>query len=515
MPSSVKRKEKASFITRFLNGVEWVGNKLPDPAVLFFMMCVLLAVMTWVISWFNVSVKHPGNGHTIHIKSIISTDGIAMIMNDAIKNFSEFPALGLVLAVMIGIGAAEKSGYFDKLLISVVNHASKKLILPTIIFIGIMGSIAGDATTVILPPLAAMLFIKIGYHPIAGLAMAYASSLGGFGANLIIGMQDALVYAFTNPATKIVTDKVNTNVAMNWYFIAASVFMLIPTLYFTTTKLVIPHLGKYDDSKAELDDTDQPSSTVTPIEQRALRWANISFIVLVVALIICAIPEGSWLRNPKTGSLIDNSPLINGVGLVILVIFLIPGVIYGVLSKQIKTTKDLGKMISDSLATMSSFILIVFFAAQLLAFLKWSNLGVIVAVKGANLLQGQHGIVLIIGILILSGLVNMVIGSASAKWGILAPIFVPMMLLIGFHPAFTQMIYRVGDSITNPITPMMPYMPLLLTYAQKYDKNMKLGSLLSSLMPYTIVLSIVWTLFLIIWYLLGIPVGPGGPIKAN
>ncbi|MDU4450846.1 MAG: AbgT family transporter, partial [Staphylococcus lugdunensis] len=357
MPSSVKRKEKASFITRFLNGVEWVGNKLPDPAVLFFMMCVLLAVMTWVISWFNVSVKHPGNGHTIHIKSIISTDGIAMIMNDAIKNFSEFPALGLVLAVMIGIGAAEKSGYFDKLLISVVNHASKKLILPTIIFIGIMGSIAG-------------------------LAMAYASSLGGFGANLIIGMQDALVYAFTNPATKIVTDKVNTNVAMNWYFIAASVFMLIPTLYFTTTKLVIPHLGKYDDSKAELDDTDQPSSTVTPIEQRALRWANISFIVLVVALIICAIPEGSWLRNPKTGSLIDNSPLINGVGLVILVIFLIPGVIYGVLSKQIKSTKDLGKMISDSLATMSSFILIVFFAAQLLAFLKWSNLGVIVAVKG-------------------------------------------------------------------------------------------------------------------------------------
>lgn len=221
------------------------------------------------------------------------------------------------------------------------------------------------------------------------------------------------------------------------------------------------------------------------------------------------------MRNPKTGSLIDNSPLINGVGLVILVIFLIPGVIYGVLSKQIKSTKDLGKMISDSLATMSSFILIVFFAAQLLAFLKWSNLGVIVAVKGANLLQGQHGIVLIIGILILSGLVNMVIGSASAKWGILAPIFVPMMLLIGFHPAFTQMIYRVGDSITNPITPMMPYMPLLLTYAQKYDKNMKLGSLLSSLMPYTIVLSIVWTLFLIIWYLLGIPVGPGGPIKAN
>ena len=219
------------------------------------------------------------------------------------------------------------------------------------------------------------------------------------------------------------------------------------------------------------------------------------------------------VRNAKTGSLIDDSPLINGVGLVILVIFLIPGMVYGILSKQIKNSKDLGSMISDSLGSMGSFILIVFFAAQLLAFLQWSNLGIIVSVYGAKLLQHQNGIVLIIGIIILSGLINLIIGSASAKWGILAPIFVPMMILLGYHPAFTQMIYRVGDSITNPITPMMPYMPLVLSYAQKYDKNMKLGSLLSSLMPYTFALGVVWTLFVIAWYLLGIPLGPGGPVK--
>ncbi|MCI2774795.1 AbgT family transporter [Staphylococcus petrasii] len=506
-------KDKPSLLTKFLNGVEKVGNKLPDPAVLFFLMCVGLAVITWIVSLFNISVKHPGTGKLIHAKSIISTDGIAMIMNDAIKNFSEFPALGLVLAVMIGVGAAEKTGYFDKLMISVVNKASNKLILPTIILIGILGSLAGDAATVILPPLAAMLFIKIGYHPIAGLTMAYAAAVGGFGANLLIGMQDALVYAFTEPATKIVSDHVKINVAMNWYFIAASVFLVLPVIYFVTTKIVLPHLGKYDESQSDLDEEDETSSKVTPTEKKALLCANISFLILIIALIICCIPESSWLRNPKTGSLIDDSPLINGVGLVILVLFLIPGVIYGVMSKQIKSTKDLGSMIAESLGSMGSFILIVFFAAQLLAFLQWSNLGIIVAVYGAKLLQHQNGIILIIGIIFLSSLVNMLIGSASAKWGILAPIFVPMMILVGFHPAFTQMIYRVGDSVTNPITPMMPYMPLLLSYAQKYDKNMKLGSLLSSLMPYTIALSIAWTIFVIIWYLLGIPLGPGGPVK--
>lgn len=507
-------KQKPSIVSKFLNGVEWVGNKLPDPTVLFFLMCVGLAIITWFVSLFNVSVKHPGNGETIHIKSILSHDGFAMIMNDAIKNFSEFPVLGLVLGVMIGIGAAEKSDYFDKLMISVVNRAPKKLIVPTIILIGIVGSTAGDAATIILPPLAAMLFIKIGYHPIAGLAMAYASAVGGFAANLVVGMQDALVYSFTEPDTRIVSEKIKTNVAMNWYFIAASVVVLLPTIHLVTTKLIIPRLGKYDDSDAH-DDMEETSSHITPVEKKALFWANMSFIVLLVLLIICAIPEHSFLRNAKTGSLLDDAPLINGVGLIILVIFLVPGVIYGALSHEIKNTKDLGQMITDSMSSMGSFIVIVFFAAQLLAFLEWSNLGVITAVKGAKLLQHQNGIVLIIGVIFLSAFVNMLVGSASAKWGILAPIFVPMLILVGFHPAFTQAIYRVGDSITNPITPMMPYLPLLLSYAQKYDKNMKLGTLLSSLMPYSIALTIVWTLFTLIWFLLGIPVGPGGPLHVK
>ncbi|HDC7956024.1 TPA: AbgT family transporter [Staphylococcus aureus] len=506
-----KHQQKGSIVNRFLNSVEKIGNKLPDPSVLFFLMCVGLAIMTWVISLFNVSVKHPGTHQTIYIKNIISHDGFTMIMNDTIKNFSEFPALGLVLAVMIGIGVAEKTGYFDKLMISVVNRAPRFLILPTIILIGILGSTAGDAATIILPPLAAMLFIKIGYHPIAGLTMAYASAVGGFAANIVVGMQDALVYSFTEPATRIVSDSIKTNVAMNWYFIAASVVVLLPTILLVTTKLIIPRLGQYDDRLMH-DDHEETSSHITDKEANALKWANISFIVTIILLIITAIPEHSFLRNAKTGSLLDDAPLINGVGLIILVVFLVPGLVYGILSKEIKNTKDLGKMFGDAVGSMGTFIVIVFFAAQLLAYLKWSNLGIIAAVKGAKLLEHQNGIVLILGIIVLSAMVNMLIGSASAKWGILGPIFVPMLILIGFHPAFTQVIYRVGDSITNPITPMMPYLPLLLTYAQKYDKRMKLGALLSSLMPYSIALSIVWTVFVIIWFLLGIPVGPGGSI---
>lgn len=507
-------KHKPTLVDRFLNIVEKVGNKLPDPSILFFLMCLGLAIITWIVSLFHITVKHPGTGDTIAIKSILSKDGLMMILNDAVKNFSEFPALGLVLAVMLGVGVAEKTGYFDKLMVQVVHKASKKFIVPVIILIGILGNAAGDAAPIVLPPLTAMVFIKLGYHPIAGLAMAYASAIGGFSANIMIGMSDALLYAFTEPATKIVSDNVHVNVAMNWYFIAASVLVLLPAVYWVTMRFVIPRLGSYDDSNSDIQ-VDDENTGLTTEENRAVFWANISFFIMIALLIILAIPQGSFLRNAKTGSLLNDAPIINGVGLIILVLFLVPGLVYGLMMKEFKNSKDLGKMLADSMSSMGSFIVIVFFAAQLLAFLEWSNLGVIVAVKGAALLQGQNGIILILGIILLSAIINLLIGSASAKWGILAPIFIPMLMLVGFHPAFTQMLYRIGDSISNPITPMMPYLPLLLSYAQKYDNNMKLGSLLSSLMPYTIVLSIVWPLFMIIWYLLGWPLGPGSPLQVK
>ncbi|MDO0957687.1 AbgT family transporter [Mammaliicoccus sciuri] len=506
-------KEKVSIINRFLNLIERAGNRLPDPSILFFFLCAALIFLSWFISLFHIKVESPATGKTVEVTNLISREGFGKIISESITNFSEFPALGLVLAVMLGIGVAEKTGYFDKLMIQVVQKAPRKIIVPIIIFVGIIGNAAGDAAPVVLPPLTALVFIKLGYHPIAGLAMAYASALGAFAANVTLGMSDALVYAFTKPAAEIIDKDINLNVAMNWYFIAASTIILLPAIYYVSMKVVIPRLGTYkpdEGYEAQSDDNE-----ISAKESKALKYANISFFVVVALLLALAIPEKGWLRNPKTGSLIDKAPLMDGVGIIILVIFFVPGFVYGILSGKISNTKDLGKMLSDSMSTMGSFIVIVFFAAQLLAYLEWSNLGIVISVKGAELLQGQNGVILIIGFIILSSLINLLIGSASAKWAILAPIFIPMFMLLGYHPAFTQMVYRIGDSITNPITPMMPYLPLLLSYAQKYDKNMKLGTLISSLMPYSIVLGIVWPLFMIIWYLLGIPLGPGGDIYFN
>src|SRR5699024_4743144 len=270
-------KDKPTLINRFLNTIEKVGNRLPDPSILFFLMCIGLAIITWVVSLFQVTIKHPGTGDTITIKSILSKDGLSMILNDAIKNFSEFPALGLVLSVMLGIGIAEKTGYFDKLMIQVVQKAPKKFIVPCIIIIGILGNAAGDAAPIVLPPLTAIVFIKLGYHPIAGLAMAYAAALGGFSANFLIGMSDALLYAFTKPATNIVSDSIQTNVAMNWYFIAASVVVLLPAVYWVTMKIVIPRLGTYDASDTDITSEDS-DTTISPKEKRAVFWASISFV---------------------------------------------------------------------------------------------------------------------------------------------------------------------------------------------------------------------------------------------
>lgn len=505
------KSEKQPVISLFLNQVEKLGNRLPDPIILFFSLCIVLAIATAIMSQFDTAVKHPGTGKTIAVRSILSHDGFVMFLNDAIKNFSQFPALGVVLSVMIGIGIAEKSGYFDKLMIYVVSITPERIIIPMITFIGIMGSITGDAAPIVMPPLVAMIFMKLGYHPVAGLALAYAATLGGFAANLFIGVQDALIYAFTEPSAHLINKDIELNVAMNWYFIAASVFVLVFVLWYVTQKIVIPHLGTYDHTQITASN-EEDIAEVTPQEKRALFWANVSVVVTLCIIVLAAIPETSWLRNSETHSLIENAPLMKGMGLLIILTFLVPGLVYGILAKTIQSSKDIGRMLTESMEAMGGFIVIVFFAAQLLAFLTWSHLGIVIAVKGAELLQNQNGIVLIVGLLLLSSLINMLIGSASAKWALLGPIFVPMLLLLGFHPAFTQMIYRVGDSITNPITPMMPYLPLLLTYAQKYDPKMKLGSLIASLMPYSIFLGIFWTLFLIIWYLFGIPVGPGGPI---
>lgn len=501
-----QKVKKRGFIDKSLDIIEKSGNKLPDPVVIFISLCLIILFSSFVTGKMGVSAKNPADGKVIEAVNLLTPEGIAKIISESVNNFATFPPLGLVLVVMIGVGVAEKTGYFETLMKYTIEKTPRKIIVPMIILVGILGNAAGDAAPIVLPPIAAMVFIKLGYHPVAGLVMAYASALGGYSASLMIGMSDALIVSFTEPAAKLVDDSVPVNAAMNYYFLCVSTIALLIVAWFVTVKITIPRFGVY---KSEVHTA---AEDVTPTERKAMIYANIALIIAMVIVAFLAVPEHGLLRNAKTGSLIQDSPLMNGIVPIITVLFLIPGIVYGFVAGTMRTTKKFAEMLGDAMSAMGPFIVIVFFAAQMLAYFKWSNLGTIIAIKGAEALQGQNGVVLILGVLVLSAFINMLIGSASAKWAIMAPILVPMLMLLGFHPAFTQVIYRVGDSITNPITPMMPYLPLLLSYAQRYVKDIGLGTLIAALMPFSVAFGIFWTILLIVWYLTGLPVGPGGPI---
>lgn len=501
-----QKVKKKGFINRSLDIIEKSGNKLPDPVVIFISLCLIILFASFVTGKMGVSAKNPADGKVIEAVNLLTPEGIAKIISEAVNNFATFPPLGLVLVVMIGVGVAEKTGYFETLMKYTIEKTPRKIIVPMIILVGILGNAAGDAAPIVLPPIAAMVFIKLGYHPVAGLVMAYASALGGYSASLMIGMSDALIVSFTEPAAKLVDDSVPVNAVMNYYFLCVSTVVLLIAAWFVTVKITIPRFGAYKS------DVHTAAEDVTPTERKAMIYANIALLIAMVIVTLLAVPENGLLRNAKTGSLIQDSPLMNGIVPIITVLFFVPGLVYGFAAGTMRSTKKFAEMLGDAMSTMGPFIVIVFFAAQMLAYFKWSNLGTIIAIKGAEALQGQNGVVLILGVLALSAFINMLIGSASAKWAIMAPILVPMLMLLGFHPAFTQVIYRVGDSITNPITPMMPYLPLLLSYAQRYVKDIGLGTLIAALMPFSVAFSIFWTILLIVWYLTGLPVGPGGPI---
>lgn len=508
--SSREVKQKTGLLDRFLNIIERSGNKLPDPIVIFFLLCVGVLGLSAIAGLANWSAVHPGTGETLTAINLLSTEGMRIVIGESTRNFGAFPPLGLVLIVMLGIGVAERSGWFEIALQRAAISAPKVIIIPAIAFIGLLGNIAGDAAPIVLPPLAAMIFLKMGWHPIAGVALGYASATGGFAANLMIGMSDALVQGFTQPAAELIDPTIETNAAMNWYFIAASVFVILPVLWFITSKVTIPRLGVYDPSEG--DDVGSADLDTTDRQRTANRWAFVSVLLMIILIVAVTIPQNSFMRNAETGSITTNSPIMNGIGLLLAIFFFVPGLVYGIKAGTIKKSSDATRMMTESMAQMASFIVIVFFASQMLAYITASNMGAILAIQGASLLEGQHGVVLIVGIILISAFVNIFIGSASAKWAILAPIFVPMMMLLDYHPAFTQMIYRIGDGITNPITPMFPYFALVLAVAQRYVRKIGMGTFIATLLPYSIALGIVWTLMMIVWYLFGLPVGPGGPI---
>jgi len=489
----------------WLRWIERVGNRLPDPITLFILFCGLVLALSAIGAAAGWSVVHPATGKTIAAVNLLDAEGLRKIVTGLTSNIANFPPLFTVLVAMIGVGVAEASGLLSAVLRKMALATPRALLTPVVVFLSVMSSLAADVGYVVLIPLAAMLFAAAGRHPLAGLAASFAGVSGGFSANLLLSSLDPLLAGITEVAARLVDPSYTVNAAANYYFMAASTLLVTAVGWWVTEKLVEPNLGAWHGKTENV-----ASAELSSAEQRGLRWALIALAVLAALIAWAVIPEGAPLRDPKTGSIIP-SPFLNGIVTIIFIGFLVPGLAYGFGAGSFKSDRDVAKSMADTMSTMGYYIVLSFFAAQFIAWFNWSQLGFISAVNGADALKslGLGPIPLMVGIILMAALINLVMGSASAKWAVLAPVFVPMFMLVGIAPEATQLAYRVGDSVTNIITPLMSYFPLILTFARKYRPDAGIGTLAAMMLPYSIALTIVWTLFLLGWLLIGLPIGPG------
>ena len=501
--------KKKGLLQRSLDRIEFVGNKLPHPVTLFAILALLVLVLSAIISQFGISVEHPGDeGEMVEVQNLLNTEGIQYIFTSITDNFILFAPLGIVLVTMLGIGIAESTGLISAILRGFVLFIPKQLITAGLVFAGIMSSVASDAGYVVLPPLGAVIFAGLGRHPLAGLAAAFAGVSGGFSANLILTSLDPLLAGMTIDAATIIDPAYaeTMNVAMNLYFIIVSVFLLTLIGAFVTEKIVEPRLGTYSgEYKEKLEGLKRE-------EKKGLIWAAVATLITLVAVSLLVLPNNAplWGWNGK----FVESTFMDALVPIIAILFFVPGLVYGYVTKEIKNDKDVANALAKTMGTMGTFIVLAFTAGQFVAFFAESNMGLLVGVFGANFLESINltGIPLLIVFIIICAFINLFIGSASAKWAMMAPIFVPIMMQLGYSPEVTQMAYRIADSSTNMITPLMTYFALIIAFAQKYDKKMGIGTLISVMIPYSMFFLISWTILLVAWILLGLDLGPGAPI---
>lgn len=512
--------EQDSRMQRFLKGVEWLGNLLPHPVILFVWMSVFLLVLSAVLSYFGISVIDPrpegASGRsadgTIEVVNLLNGEGLARIVENLVTNFTGFVPLGTVLVALLGVGIAERSGMISAALRGLVLNAPKKMVTFTIVFAGIMSNTAAELGYVVLIPLAGVIFHSLGRHPLAGIAAAFAGVSGGYSANLLLGTVDPLLSGITQEAARIIDPAYTVGAEANWYFMMVSTFLISGLGYLVTEKIVEPSLGEYNPSDADDPSVlDTKAERVSAIEKKGLFWSGISMLVFCLLLAWTVVPADGILRNAETG-LLSGSPFLKGIVVFIFVFFAIPGYIYGKITGSIKNNQDVVDAMSHAMSSLSIYIVLVFFAAQFTAFFNWSNLGSVMAVSGATFLNdiGLTGPFLLIGFILICAVVNLMLGSASAQWAVTAPIFVPMLMLTGYAPEMIQAAYRIGDSTTNIITPMMSYFGLIMAVAIRYKKNTGVGTLMAMMLPYSITFLVGWIILFCVWvFVFGLPVGPG------
>lgn len=517
-PSAVARR---GWFTRFLDTVEWLGNLLPHPVTLFALFAVTVVLGSGIAAFFDLSAVDPrpegaagrAADGMIRVVNLVSVDGLQRIVSNLVTNFTSFPPLGVVLVALLGVSIAEHSGLISAAMRGLVMGASKRMVTVTVVFAGIISNTASELGYVVLIPMAAVIFHSLGRHPLAGLAAAFAGVSGGYSANLFIGTVDPLLAGFTQSAANLIDPDYTVGPEANWFFMIVSTFVIAALGAFVTEKIVEPKLGSYNEAEASIDLGKQQLDKLTAQEKKGLVAAGLTLLALAILLALSVVPEWGPLRHPETGE-VAGSPFLRGIVVFIFITFAIPGFVYGKIVGTMSTDRDVINAMSKSISSMGLYIVLVFFAAQFVAFFGWSNLGSILAVNGATLLQdmGLTGPLLFLFFIAMCGFVNLMLGSASAQWAITAPIFVPMLMIIGYSPEVIQAAYRIGDSVTNVITPMMSYFGLILAVAARYKKDLGIGTLIATMLPYSIVFFIGWTTLFFIWvFLLGLPVGPGSP----
>mgnify|MGYP000415738442 CR=1 FL=1 len=497
----------ANWITRALNKIEVMGNRLPDPAIIFLFALLLVWLLSALLAGVEFSAIDPRTNEPISVENLLTGAALADFLSRMVTIFTGFAPLGVVLVAMLGVGVAEHSGFISAGIKRMLDITPARLLTPGLILVAIVSHTATDAGYVLVIPLAGIVYYGVGRHPLAGIAAAFAGVSGGFSANFVPSAIDPLLQGFTQSAAQLLDPSIQVNPLNNWFFTSISSILIIGLGWFLTDWVIEPRLRA-----TEVDGDPEEIPKIHPLndqEAKALRYASLVMLAGIVLLIVVLIPESSPLRAENGELASFSAPIMRSIVPLIFLLFIIPGSVYGYVSGAFESSRDIISCMSKAMHGMSYYIVMAFFCSLFIDAFSKSNLGTLLAVQGATMLKAMNlpSMVTIVGIIFLTAFVNLFVGSASAKWALLGPIFVPMLMQLGISPDLTQAAYRVGDSGSNIITPLMPYFPLVVVYCQRYVKSTGIGTVLSLMLPYSVAILILWTIFMLAYWGLGIPLG--------
>lgn len=480
---------------------------LPDPITIFALIAALTLIVSWLGARLGWQALHPVDGSVIAAADLLAADNIRRLFTEAVRNFTGFAPLGTVLVAMLGIGVAEASGLIGVSMRALVMRAPRAWLTPAVVFVGILANLAADAGMVILPPIAALLYAAVGRHPLAGIAAAFAGVSCGFSANLLPNPLDVLLVGLSQSAvdSSKLLPGYQVQILGNWIFLAAATPLLTVIGTWVTDRVIEPRLGSWGEGAPS------EAAPVSPGEQRGLRWALAATLVTGAVVAALVVPASAPLRAPDTTGIPSLKPFFDSMVVLISLLFFVPGLAYGIATGSIRSDRDVARMSGEVMASMGPFLVLAFIAGQVASWFAWSNLGALIAITGADALRaaGVGGAALLVALIGFAGGINLLMTSATAKWAILAPIFVPMFALLGFTPEATQVAFRIGDSCANVITPLMPYVPFVLATMRRYRPEAGVGQLITMMIPYSVLFVVSWTLLLLLFYALGLPIGPG------